>query len=152
MNKKQRRRLKDLLARLDTGERNRLTRRADKLRKVALRGLPHGARRPELDDFRLLLLDAEQEQASGFAAEQDGGGAMTGAAADGSRGVVVALAAGTCRVVAGGDLLDLVLPGDLARRQKSGLTVGDEVLLEHGSAVAGQGARRQGSVEVDPRQ
>ena len=130
MNKKQRRRLKDLLARLDTGERNRLTRRADKLRKVALRGLPHGGRRPELDDFRLLLLDAEQEQASGFAAEQDGGGAMTGAAADGSRGVVVALAAGTCRVVAGGDLLDLVLPGDLARRQKSGLTVGDEVLLE----------------------
>ena len=130
MNKKQRRRLKDLLARLDTGERNRLTRRADKLRKVALRGLPHGGRRPELDDFRLLLLDAEQEQASGFAAEQDGGGSMTGAAADGSRGVVVALAAGTCRVVAGGDLLDLVLPGDLARRQKSGLTVGDEVLLE----------------------
>jgi len=130
MDKKQRRRLKDLLARLDTGERNRLTKRADKLRKVALRGLPHGARRPELDDFRLLLLDAEQEQANGFAAEQDGAGAMTGAAADGSRGVVVAVAAGICRVVAGGDLLDVVLPGDLARRQRSGLTVGDEVLLE----------------------
>jgi len=130
MDKKHRRRLKDLLARLDTGERNRLTKRADKLRKVALRGLSRGARRPELDDFRLLLLDAEQEQAAGSTAEPGGGGAMTGAVADGGRGVVVAVAAGTCRVMAGGDLLDVVLPGELARRQKSGLTVGDEVLLE----------------------
>jgi ribosome biogenesis GTPase len=140
MDKKQRRRLKDLLAGLDTGERNRLGKRADKLRKVALRHLPSGARRPELDDFLLQLLDAEQEQATGFAAEQDGGAptstpapagasAMT-SAADGGRGVVVAVAAGTCRVMAGEDLLDAVLPGDLARRQQSGITVGDEVLLE----------------------
>ena len=135
MDKKQRRRLKDLLTRLDTGERNRVTKRADKLRKVALRDLPKGARRPELDDFLLLLLDSEEEQAAGFAAEQNGEGATTGAAADGgrgavARGVVVGVAAGTCRVMAGGDLLDVVLPGDLASRQQSGITVGDEVLLE----------------------
>lgn len=136
MDKKQRKRLKDLLARLDTGERNRLTKRADKLRKVALRDLARGARRPELDDFLLVLLDAEQEQAAGFAAEQEAHGATTGGDADdrpgidGSRGVVVAVAAGTCRVMSGGDYLDVVLPGDLARRQQSGITVGDEVLLE----------------------
>ena len=129
MDKKQRKRFKDLLTRLDTGERNRLTKRADKLRKVAMRDLASGARRPELDDFLLLLLDAEQEQAAGFAAGQDSGAAADGGA-DGSRGVVVGVAAGTCRVMAGGDLLDVVLPGDLARRQKSGLTVGDEVLFE----------------------
>ena len=129
MDKKQRRRLKVLLTRLDTGERNRLTKRADKLRKVALRDLSRGARRPELDDFLLLLLDSEDEQATEFAAEQ-GDGPMTVPSAGGSRGVVVAVAAGTCRVMAGEGLIEVVLPGDLARRQKSGLAVGDEVLLE----------------------
>ena len=131
MNKKQRRRLKDLLARLDAGERSRLTKRAAKLRKAALRGLAYDARRPELDDLLLQLLDAEQEQATGSAAKPGGDGTVTGAAADGSRrGTVIAVTAGACVVQAGRDSLDAALPADLTRRQQSGLTVGDEVLLE----------------------
>jgi len=134
MDKKQRKRLKDLLARLDTGERNRLGKRADKLRKVAMRELPSGARRPELDDFLLQLLDAEQEPAGGGAlsgaSAPPGAAAVPDAVEGDTRGVVVAAAAGTCRVMAGEDLLSAVLPEDLARRQQSGITVGDEVVLE----------------------
>src|SRR5665647_1788158 len=61
MDKRQRRRLRDLLADLDVGERSRLTKRAAKLRKAALRTLTGDARRPELEDFPLLLPHPEEE-------------------------------------------------------------------------------------------
>ena len=129
MDKKQRKRLRDLLARLDTGEQDRLSKRAAKLRKAALRDLAYGARRPELDDFLLQLLDAEQGQATRFTADPGGGTPPSGL--DGSRrGTVIAVMAGACVVQAGGDSLYAALPADLTRRQQSGLAVGDEVLLE----------------------
>ena len=59
MDKKQRRRLRSLLAELDTGERNRLTKRAAKLRKAALRTHKPGGPRLELEDFLLELVGAE---------------------------------------------------------------------------------------------
>jgi len=68
MDKRQRRRLRALLADLDTGERNRLTRRAAKLRKAELRTMAGDAHRPELQDFLLRLLDEQEEAAAGFAA------------------------------------------------------------------------------------
>ena len=130
MDKKQRRRLRALLADLDSGERNRLTRRAAKLRKAALRTMTGDEHRPELQDFLLRLLDEQEEAAAGFAAAP-GGAASPPAGLDGSRrGTVIAVSAGACVVQAGGDSLDAVLPADLTRRQQSGLAVGDEVLLE----------------------
>ena len=48
----------------------------------------------------------------------------------GARGVVVGIAAGTCRVQIGGELRDAVLPREIARRQQTLLAVGDDVLLE----------------------
>ena len=68
MDKRQRRRLRDLLAKLDDGERDRLTKRAAKLRQAALRTMSGDARRPELEDFLLRLLDEQEEAAAGFAA------------------------------------------------------------------------------------
>ncbi len=59
MDKKQRRRLKTILAELDNGERLRLTRRATKLRKAALRTHKSGTRRPELDEFLFELVAPE---------------------------------------------------------------------------------------------
>ena len=46
MDKRQRRRLRDMLADLDSGERDRLTKRAAKLRQAALRTMTGDARRP----------------------------------------------------------------------------------------------------------
>ena len=130
MDKRQRRRLRDLLADLDVGERSRLTKRAAKLRKAALRTMTGDARRPELEDFLLRLLDEQEEAAADFAAAP-GDAAAAPADLDGSRrGGVIAVTAGACVVQAGGDSLDAVLPADLTRRQQSGLAVGDEVLLE----------------------
>ena len=130
MDKRQRRRLRDLLAKLDTGERDRLTKRATKLRQAALRTMTGDGHRPELEDFLLRLLDEQEEAAAGFAAAPSGAGAPP-AGLDGSRrGTVIAVTAGACVVQAGGDSLDAVLPADLTRRQQSGLAVGDEVLLE----------------------
>jgi ribosome biogenesis GTPase len=119
MDKRQRRRLKSLLAQLDESERDRLTKRAAKLRKESARTRPPGTRGPDTDDLLLRLLDA--------------GGRPAAAAAGATPppdGIVVAVAAGTCRVLVDGEVLPAVLPGDLARRQKSGLAVGDEVILE----------------------
>jgi len=153
MDKKQRRRLRDLLADLDVGERSRLTRRAAKLRKAALRTLTGDARRPELQDFLLRLLDEQEEAAAGFAAAPDGAGALP-AGLDGSRrGTVIAVTAGACVVQAGGDSLDAVLPADLTRRQQSGLAVGDEVLLEpfgEGHRVTAVLPRRSLLTRADP--
>jgi len=130
MDKRQRRRLRDLLADLDVGERSRLTKRAAKLRKAALRTMTGDALRPELEDFLLRLLDEQEEAAADFAAAP-GDAAAAPADLDGSRrGAVIAVTAGACVVQAGGDSLDAVLPADLTRRQQSGLAVGDEVLLE----------------------
>ncbi len=130
MDKRQRRRLRDLLAKLDTGERDRLTKRAAKLHKAALRTMTGDARRPELQDFLLGLLDDQEKAAAGFAASP-GAAAAPPAGLDGSRrGTVVGVTAGACLVQAGDDSLEAVLPADLTRRQQSGLAVGDEVLLE----------------------
>ncbi len=137
MDKKQRRRLKTLLAELDTGERNRLTKRAARLRKAALRTRKPGDRRPELEDF-LLELVAEDLQAgsdgAGPDADPDGSGAgghTHGDAAD--RGVVTGISAGVCSVrldgMSGEDIAAL-LPAELAGRQRSELAVGDRVSVE----------------------
>jgi ribosome biogenesis GTPase len=129
MDKRQRRRLRDLLAGLDTGERNRLTKRAARLHKAALRASTGDARRLELEDVLLQLLDDREAAAAGFAAAPDT--AALSAGLHGSRrGTVIAVSAGACVVQSGDDTLDAALPADLARRQQSGLAVGDEVLLE----------------------
>jgi len=153
MDKRQRRRLRDLLADLDVGERSRLTKRAAKLRKAALRTMTGDARRPELEDFLLRLLDEQEEAAADFAAAP-GDAAAAPADLDGSRrGAVIAVTAGACVVQAGGDSLDAVLPADLTRRQQSGLAVGDEVLLEprgEGHRVTAVLPRRSLLTRADP--
>ncbi len=128
MDKKQRRRLRSLLAELDTGERNRLTKRAAKLRKAALRTHKPGGPRLELEDFLLELVGAELDDAPD-AAPHPGA-----AAGDGDRGVVTGIVAGACTVLLGDDgsrrEVPAALPPDLAGRQQSELAVGDHVLVE----------------------
>ena len=86
MDKKQRRRLQTMLAGLDNGERLRLTRRATKLRKAALRTQKPGARRPELDEFLLELLGAELDGPDGGDGDgQVATGPPTAAASAGDR-------------------------------------------------------------------
>ncbi|MCX6363987.1 MAG: ribosome small subunit-dependent GTPase A [Actinobacteria bacterium] len=152
MDKRQRRRLRDLLAGLDVGERNRLTKRAAKLHKAALRTMTGDARRPELQDFLLRLLDEQEKAAAGFAAAPSVAAPTAGM--DGSRrGTVVAVTAGACVAQAGDDALDAVLPADLTRRQQSGLAVGDEVLLEpfgEGHRVTAVLPRRSLLTRADP--
>jgi ribosome biogenesis GTPase len=137
MDKRQRRRLRDLLADLDVGERSRLTKRAAKLRKAALRTMTGDALRPELEDFLLRLLDEQEEAAADFAAAP-GDAAAAPADLDGSRrGAVIAVTAGA----------------DLTRRQQSGLAVGDEVLLEprgEGHRVTAVLPRRSLLTRADP--
>jgi len=151
MDKKQRRRLKTMLAELDTGERTRLVKRAAKLRNASLRTMTGDGRRPEIEDFLLPLLDEQEEAAAGFA-DRTAGGAP--ADLDGSRrGTVVAVSAGACTVRSGDDQLDAILPADLTRRQQSGLAVGDEVLLEprgQGHRVAAVLPRRSLLTRADP--
>ena len=134
MDKKQRRRLKSLLAGLDTGERNRLTKRAAKLRKAALRTQRPGGRRPELEDFLLELVNEGLADAPAGAAGPDGPGADGLASGDaGYRGMVVGIAAGTCLVrldAPPGEEVAAVLPPELAGRQQSDLAVGDNVFVE----------------------
>jgi len=152
MDKRQRRRLGDLLAKLDDGERTRLTKRAAKLRQAALRTMTGDARRPEMEDFLLRLLDEQEEAAAGFAAPD--GGAAPAPGIDGSRrGTVIGVTAGACIVQSGDDSLDAVLPADLTRRQQSGLAVGDEVLLEplgEGHRVTAVLPRRSLLTRADP--
>ena len=98
MDQRQRRRLRDLLAGLDDGERTRLTKRAAKLHKAELRTMTGDARRPELKDFLLRLLDEQEEAAAGFAGAPDGA-TDTAPGLDGSRrGTVIAVSAGACVV------------------------------------------------------
>ena len=83
-----------------------------------------GARRPDLDEFLLELVEPEP-----------GGGDLTTTAAqarDGDdRGSVTGIAGGVCTVLlAAGGLVQASLPEDLARRQQSDLAVGDQVLVE----------------------
>jgi ribosome biogenesis GTPase len=130
MDKRRRRRLRDLLAKLDTGERDRLTKRAARLHKAVLRTMTGDGRRPDLEDVLLRLLDEEDDAAAGFAAEARGAAAPPPGRDGSRRGTVIAVSAGACVVQAGDDVLDAVLPADLTRRQQSGLAVGDEVLLE----------------------
>jgi ribosome biogenesis GTPase / thiamine phosphate phosphatase len=147
MDKKQARRLRELLAELHPGERNRLTRKAAKLRRAATRSAGAGAPAPALEDVLLGLLDdgaAPATPTGGAEATTDAGAAETAGAAaveaeaaagadPGTRGTVIGLAAGTCRVQTGGEVRDAVLPADIARRQQTLLAVGDAVLLQaHG--------------------
>jgi ribosome biogenesis GTPase / thiamine phosphate phosphatase len=152
MDKRQRRRLQGLLTALDAGERDRLTKRAAKLRQAALRTMTGDARRPELEDFLLRLLDEQEAAAAGFAAAPDG--AAPPADLDGGRrGTVIGVSAGACVVQAGDDVLDAALPIDLTRRQQSGLAVGDEVLLEprgEGHRVSAVLPRRSLLTRADP--
>jgi ribosome biogenesis GTPase len=63
--------------------------------------------------------------------QQKDDGAPDGAGrVGGARGMVIGIAAGTCRIQMGGELRDAVLPREIARRQQTLLAVGDEVLLE----------------------
>jgi ribosome biogenesis GTPase / thiamine phosphate phosphatase len=124
MDKKQRRRLRTMLAELDAGERNRLTKRAAKLRKAALRTQRPGGRRPELDDFLLELVAPEPGD------DRSPANAASLAAAGAEQGVVTGIVAGACTVLLGDDELPAMLPDDLAGRQQSDLAVGDEVFVE----------------------
>jgi ribosome biogenesis GTPase len=127
MDKKQRRRLRSLLAELDTGERNRLTKLAAKLRKAALRTHKPGGPRLELEDFLLELVGAEPDDGPDAARHPR-------ATADGDRGVVTGIVAGACTVLLGDNgsrrEVPAALPPDLAGRQQSELSVGDHVLVE----------------------
>jgi ribosome biogenesis GTPase / thiamine phosphate phosphatase len=133
MDKKQRRRLKGLLTELDTGERNRLTKRAAKLRKAALKTQRPGGRRPELEDFLLELVADESGEGTGVRPGPDCG--STGSTRDGvvgDSGVVTGIAAGVCSVRLDGprgDDVAAVLPPEIAGRQRSELAVGDRVLM-----------------------
>jgi ribosome biogenesis GTPase len=157
MDKKQRRRLQTMLADLDNGERLRLTRRATKLRKAALRTQRPGARRPELDEFLLELLGAELDGPDG--GNGDGRGqTATGlppaaASAGDARGAVTGIAAGVCTVLLHGAEVTAVLPRDLAGRQQSDLAVGDDVVLERqgeGHRVTAVLPRRSLLTRADP--
>ena len=149
MDKKQRRRLRSLLAELDTGERNRLTKRAAKLRKAALRTHDPDGRRLELEDFLLELVGADLDDGPDAARtpgaepeDEPGDWPHPGAASgDADRGVVTGIVAGACTVLLGGDgsrredgrtprEVPAALPPDLAGRQQSELAVGDHVLVE----------------------
>jgi len=159
MDKKQRRRLRSLLAELDTGERNRLTRRAAKLRKAALRTHKPDGRRPELEDFLLELVAAEMDdEAAGAgpaAAAMDHTALATGAAPGGVRQAVVGgIAAGVCTVLLDGGEVTAALSPDLAGRQQSELAVGDDILVERrgdGHRVAAVLPRRSLLARADPR-
>jgi ribosome biogenesis GTPase len=122
MDKKQRRRLTTMLAELDNGERLRLTRRATKLRRAALRTQKPGVRRPELEELLFELVAPELGAGS-----QDVGLPPTGGA---DRGVVTGIVAGACTVLLGDAEVAATLPAGLAGHQQSDLAVGDEVHVE----------------------
>jgi ribosome biogenesis GTPase len=161
MDKKQRRRLRSLLADLDTGERNRLTKRAAKMRKAALRTHKPGGRRLGLEDFLLELVGDE------LGGEPSGGGTAVAASSDepsavgtagaAARGVVTGIAAGVCSVRpdygSPDDDVQAALPPELAGRQQSELAVGDHVLLERrgdGHRVTAVLPRRSLLARADP--
>jgi hypothetical protein len=130
MDKKQRRRLRTMLAELDTGERNRLTSKAAKLRKAALRTRKAGEGRPQLDDFLLELVAPAMDDVSGSPETGSGPEHESPSAAGGPRGVVAGISTGACVVRLDDGEVPAILPRDLAGRQRSDLAVGDEVLLE----------------------
>jgi ribosome biogenesis GTPase / thiamine phosphate phosphatase len=141
MDKKQRRRLRSLLAELDTGERNRLTKRAAKLRKAALRTRKPDGRRLELEDFLLELVgvemgDGDEATGGGNGSRTDGTAptrALLAAADSSERGIVSGITAGACTVLLDDGETTAALPRDLAGRQQSDLAVGDDVLVERRS-------------------
>ncbi len=124
MDKKQRRRLNTMLAELDNGERLRLTRRATKLRRAALRTQKPGGRRRELEEYLFELVAPELDEGSKDTALQ------AAAAAGAERAVVTGIVAGACTVLLGDGEVSATLSADLAGRQQSDLAVGDEVLVE----------------------
>ena len=147
MDKKQRRRLKTMLAELDNGERLRLTKRATKLRKAALRTQKPGARRPELDEFLFELVAPELGEGP------DDAELLAAAAAGAERGVVTGIVAGACTVLLDGVEVAATLPADLAGRQQSDLATGDDVLVERrdgGHRVTAVLPRRSLLARADP--
>jgi ribosome biogenesis GTPase len=131
MDKKERRRLRSMLAELDTGERNRLTKRAARLRKAALRTHDPDGRRLALEDFLLELLG----DGPGGGPDDDGAatdGPQAVAATNGHGGIVTGISAGACTVLfdGGPGEAPAALPHDLTGRQRSELAVGDRVLVE----------------------
>ena len=126
-----------MLAELDTGERNRLTKRAARLRKAALRSRGPDGPRLELEDFLLELVGAGPG-----AGDQPGGGngsgpagnrpaaALTATASTSERGIVTGITAGACTVLRDDGEAAAALPRDLTGRQQSDLAVGDDVLVE----------------------
>lgn len=133
MDKRARRKLRALLAELDTGERNRLMKRAAAMRKAAAREGRAGPRRPQLEEFLGELLGVERQPGT----DRPGEGAGRSAGAGGEPapglvpGVVAGVARGSCRVRLGaGRDADAVLPRELAERQRSDIAVGDDVLLD----------------------
>jgi ribosome biogenesis GTPase len=129
MDKKQRRRLRSVLAELDAGERNRLNRRAAKLRRAAMRAQRPGGPRLELDDFLLELVTPGRDDRG--SAEDAAGLVYASAAPAGTeRGVVTGIGAGACTVLLDDGEVPAALPRALAARQQSDLAVGDEVLVE----------------------
>jgi ribosome biogenesis GTPase len=145
MDKKQRRRLRSMLAELDTSERNKLKKRAAKLRKAALRTRGPNGPKLELEDFLLELVAAELGNG-------DGAGAPEGAG--GERAVVTGIAAGVSTVLLKDGETQAALPSSLAGRQQSDLAVGDEVLVERhgeGHRVTAVLPRRSLLSRADPR-
>jgi ribosome biogenesis GTPase / thiamine phosphate phosphatase len=124
MDKKQRRRLETMLAELDNGERLRLTRRATKLRRAAMRAHKSGSRPPELDEYLFELVAPE------LGAEQQDADLAAAAATGAERGIVSAIVAGACTALLGDGEVAATLPPGLAGHQQSDLAVGDEVLVE----------------------
>ena len=147
MDKKQRRRLKTMLAELDSGERLRLTRRATKLRKAALRTHKSGQRRPELDEFLFELVAPE------LGAGTDDASLQAAAAAGAERGIVTGIVAGACTVLLADGEVAATLTSGLAGHQQSDLAVGDEVLVERrddGHRVSAVLPRRSLLARADP--
>ena len=64
--------------------------------------------------------------------------------------IVISVASGRCRVFRDGEELDVIVPGDVAARQKSALAVGDRVVVDESSRLAGVLPRRSVLARPDP--
>ncbi|MFZ4508193.1 MAG: ribosome small subunit-dependent GTPase A [Fimbriimonas sp.] len=135
MNQKERDLLQSKLSLLTLSERNKLYKRAAEMRKRApaptMRGVPSrhapdedGEERVKVRPRTVTLHDLvlkillEDEQAE------------TPTVAAGPTGTVLAIAAGTCEVLFGEEMVSCRLTPELRQRQQTDLAVGDQVVLE----------------------
>lgn len=137
MDRRQRKRLKSLLAELDAGERNRFIKRAAKLRKAALRTRRPDEHRLSLEDFLLELISQEMEdggRASGSVGGDSVGAFAVDSACGDAVGIVSGITVGACKVRPDGgghdNEISATLSPELARRQRSDIAVGDRVRVE----------------------